>query len=234
MDHILESLPKSLEEVCIWSDGPSSQFKNRYVAAALCKLQKCGLIIQQNFFALITRQRTSRRDWRFCQKTGLGVSSRKYIVIDAPGFVVAANATSNFQVSLMTDYENNKRNRTLRLENLFEFSRPAPSISKIHQLLVINGKLKANILTNLSSQFVDDPPKVGDWYFVDYQNKLYPGEIKEVNDVAEEYGIETMEATGKHWKWPNNSDIIFYTKDKLIWKFGHPIVLKSCGHFTFK
>ena len=97
----------------------------------------------------------------------------------------------------MTDSEINKRNRTLQLEKSFKFSQLVPSISKIHQLLVIDGKLKANKLTNLNSQFVDYIPKVGDWYFVEYQNKLYPGEIKEVDDVTEEYKMETMEATGK-------------------------------------
>ena len=45
IDHVSESLLKGLE-VCIWSDGPSSQFKNRYVTAAVCELQKkYGFII---------------------------------------------------------------------------------------------------------------------------------------------------------------------------------------------
>ena len=54
-----------------------------------------------------------------------------------------------------------------------------------------------------------------------------------MDDVAEEYKIETMEATGKHWKRPNKSDI-FYAKNKLIQKLKHPIVLNSRGHFTFE
>ena len=53
-------------------------------------------------------------------------------------------------------------------------------------------------------------------------------------DVAEEYKKEPMEARGEDWKWLNKRDIIFYTKDKLIQKLGHPIVLNSRGHFTFE
>ena len=52
IDQTLESLPKGLEEVCMWSIGPSSQFKNHYVAAVQCELQKkYDLIIQWNIFA---------------------------------------------------------------------------------------------------------------------------------------------------------------------------------------
>ena len=95
----------------------------------------------------------------------------------------------------MTDSEINKRNRNLLMEK--SYSNFLNQCQAFPKLLVIGGKLKANKLTNLRSQFVDDPPKVYDWYFVEYQNKLYPGEIKEVDDVTEEYKMETMEATGK-------------------------------------
>lgn len=105
------------------------------------------------------------------------------------------------------------------MEKLFKISQPVPNISKIHQLLLIDDNLKANKLTNLSSLSEDEPSKVGDWYFVEYQNKLYPGEIKKTDNMAEEYQVETMEATGKYQKWPNKCDI-FYTKDKLIKKVG--------------
>lgn len=40
VDEILQCLPRDLMEVSIWSDGPSPQFKNRFIAAALCALHK--------------------------------------------------------------------------------------------------------------------------------------------------------------------------------------------------
>ena len=39
VDMILDTIPASVKSVSIWSDGPASQFKNRYIAAALHTLQ---------------------------------------------------------------------------------------------------------------------------------------------------------------------------------------------------
>ena len=53
IDFLLETLPKDTSELFIWSDGPASQFKNRYIAEilpVLCK--RYDLVnIQWNFFA---------------------------------------------------------------------------------------------------------------------------------------------------------------------------------------
>ncbi|KAJ4428489.1 hypothetical protein ANN_24526 [Periplaneta americana] len=40
MDRLLEEIPTEVNEVSVWSDGPSSQFKNRYIAASLKVLQE--------------------------------------------------------------------------------------------------------------------------------------------------------------------------------------------------
>ena len=46
------TIPASVKLVSIWSDGPASQFKNRYIAAALHTLQSTyKLLIYWNFFA---------------------------------------------------------------------------------------------------------------------------------------------------------------------------------------
>ena len=53
MDRILEEIPKEINKVSVWSDGPSSQFKNRYIAASLKVLQKKHKlqVIKWNYFA---------------------------------------------------------------------------------------------------------------------------------------------------------------------------------------
>lgn len=52
IDKVLDGLPKTVMIVSIWSDGPASQFKNRYIAAAIPALQKKHHItIRWNFFA---------------------------------------------------------------------------------------------------------------------------------------------------------------------------------------
>ncbi|KAJ8033178.1 39S ribosomal protein L13, mitochondrial [Holothuria leucospilota] len=52
MDVLLGYLPDSVSSISIWSDGPASQFKNRYMAASLHPLGKAHKIdIEWNFFA---------------------------------------------------------------------------------------------------------------------------------------------------------------------------------------
>lgn len=53
VDKILNEIPKEIESVNIWSDGPTSQFKNKYIAAALPTLnEKHNLKINWNFFTM--------------------------------------------------------------------------------------------------------------------------------------------------------------------------------------
>lgn len=49
---LLTELPKSLKTLKIWSDGPSSQFKNKFIAAMIPELEaEFGLKIYWNYFA---------------------------------------------------------------------------------------------------------------------------------------------------------------------------------------
>ena len=57
MDIIFEMLPDSVQTVSIWSNGPSSQFKNRFMVAAVPLLErkfKKGIV--WNYFANLTRK----------------------------------------------------------------------------------------------------------------------------------------------------------------------------------
>ena len=53
LDMLLEMTPSSIKKtVSIWSDGPASQFKNHFIAAAMISLQeKHNMNIHWNFFA---------------------------------------------------------------------------------------------------------------------------------------------------------------------------------------
>ena len=53
IDHLLDTLPAIVKSISIWSDGPSSQFKNRFVVAAISSLQeKHNIDITWNFLQL--------------------------------------------------------------------------------------------------------------------------------------------------------------------------------------
>ena len=40
VSRLLDVIPETVQSVSIWSDGPSSQFKHRYIAASLHTLEK--------------------------------------------------------------------------------------------------------------------------------------------------------------------------------------------------
>ena len=51
VSRLLDDIPATVKSVSIRSDGPSSQFKNHYIAASLHALEKQGIKILWNFFA---------------------------------------------------------------------------------------------------------------------------------------------------------------------------------------
>ena len=48
-----------------------------------------------------------------------------------------------------------------------------------------------------------------------------------------DYQVSVMEKAGKHWKWPNPKDNIFYPKKSLIVKLDKPDVANNRGHYKF-
>ena len=52
LDEVLKVFPPGIEEVRVWIDGPSSQFKNRFVKASIKTLtQRRGINLCWNFSA---------------------------------------------------------------------------------------------------------------------------------------------------------------------------------------
>ena len=75
LDKVLDGLPDHVKKVSLWSDGPASQFKNRYIAASMDTLQcKHKLEIQWNFFPTSHGKGTSGRDWWICETSCVGKS----------------------------------------------------------------------------------------------------------------------------------------------------------------
>ena len=52
IDRLLDGLPQSIHHIDLWSDGPSGQFKNRFIAALIPWFQKRkNMHIKWNYFA---------------------------------------------------------------------------------------------------------------------------------------------------------------------------------------
>jgi hypothetical protein len=141
---ILKELPNSLKILKIWSDGPSSQFKNKFIASLIPILEKkCCLKIVWNFFA------TSHG--KGCVD-GIGatvknvvrnhINGRTIIVNSASDFVQAFNLTpSTIVVEEATGNDFEEINETLETVALFEKCKNIRNISNAHQIQCIDGKI---------------------------------------------------------------------------------------------
>ena len=115
INKILDLLPANVKTVSFWSDGPSSQFKNRYHIASLAGLQQDHNVeITWNYFAASHGKgpvdgiggSAKRHVWN-------KVRSRKHHVDSARTFVLAAQDMPRVQVVEMTSTEIDKRNEDM-------------------------------------------------------------------------------------------------------------------------
>ena len=67
---------------------------------------------------------------------------------------------------------------------------------------------------------------VNSYVIVQYNSDYFPGKILQRDDVDEEYEVKTMSSTNyggkKVWKWPEKTDVLYYTKDRIIKSISNP------------
>ncbi len=133
----------------------------------------------------------------------------------------------------------------LNTKEVFEAASPIPGIAAIHSIKIDNLE---NTVGHVLTEDTDRPQcdesdngseaggsscqiGVGDWYAVEYEGKVYPGEVKSI--TTDDVQVSVMVQAGKHWKWLTIPDEIFYQQDKFVQKLSAPVVINSCGHFQF-
>ena len=247
IDKLLEDIPQEVEEVHIWSDGPTSQFKNKYIAAALPTLQaKHNITIKWNFFATSHGKgpvdgiggSVKRQVWD-------SVKRRQHVVYNAAQFVLAAAATSNVRVLEMSQVDIESRYEDLKLSSVFANATTMEGIMRHHFLEVVNGDTVGRQLTNQLEPTIQPQHtnatrlnndtieiSVGNWFQVEYDGQLYPGEVKDI--ANNEYLVSVMVRAGKYWKWPAHDDEIYYQRESLIRKIDPPEVINARGYFKFR
>lgn len=236
IDFILEELPKDIKEVSIWSDGPASQFKNRYISAVLHSLEeKHLLLITWNYFATSHGKgpvdgiggSVKRQVWQSVK--------RGTLVQNAVTFVETASKVSNVKVVLMNTEDIETRNNSLKLNSLFADALPFEGISRVHCLLVDKKRPKGSWVSDLkparSNNFIETIA-VGDWVEVLYEGKLYPGELNKIENG--EYLVKVMVKSGQYWKWPEKNDEYYYTKEELVRKLNPPTVSQFSSRLRFQ
>ena len=154
LDKLLEDIPETIKTASIWSDGPASQFKNRFIVASLSALQsKHKLAIDWNYFA--TSHGKGPVDGiggtikRFVWSA---VKARKIMVQNASSFVEAAKQ-SKVKVTEINTSEIVKRNSSLNLDQVFNDAPTIKGIANYHHIVITeNGPELFNLTKDRSSR----------------------------------------------------------------------------------
>ena len=199
VDYLLDTLPATVKTISVWSDGPSSQFKNKFITEVITALQdKHQINIKWNYFTTShgkgpvdgTGDSVRRQVWT-------AVSRRTSLATDATSFTATAKKVCNVDVVEMTSDEVDKRNAILNTEKVFQNASVVKGITSIHCNQVIGLVLHAHTTTKAAmetsiaqSSLESESLKVSRWCFLQYEDELFPGEIKAV--VGDSYEVSKM------------------------------------------
>ena len=203
LDHLITSLIDHQTSVLqIWSDGPSSQDINRFIAAAISKLEeKHNIQIIWNFFAashgkgpvdaiggMVKRQVATR------------VNQRRAVVKDAETFFQCALDTfKTTNVYYISDERVKELVEKHGLKNTFQTAPALPGIFNAHQFKVVDHKVEMrSYSTNLSllGQKQNVPTKVttipakeviikcGSFVLLSYDFAMYSGSAVKTKRLA--------------------------------------------------
>lgn len=142
---ILAKIPKAIKVVRLWSDGPTSQFKNKFVANIIQLFEKhFSIKIYWNFFptahgkgcidgiGAVVKSKVRRL-----------VQTRKTIVNNAKDFVSAFNSEkSSIEVVEMTPSDIKSISHSLNLEQIFMKAPAVKNITKFHQIQSVDNAVK--------------------------------------------------------------------------------------------
>ena len=198
MSQVIEKFIKErhpeIKQVYVFSDGPSSQFKNKYIANFIHTFNKI-VQIQLNYFA--TSHGKGVVD-------GIGgtvkcivwnaVMSRKSpAVVDTQSFFELANSlTTSVKVSLVNRKEMKDISDSLCLDECFSEALRLPGISRFHCIEPQgDGSLNCR-LYSLQSLDENRPPDVYPYESDDTDSESFGGEISEDDNEESEYNSESF------------------------------------------
>lgn len=260
VNYLLRYLKKehsSIKSVQVFSDGPSSQFKQRYLFSNLFLFeQHHNIKLTWNFFATSHGKgvvdgiggTVKRAVWRH-MKTG------KKTVVNTPKEYadIASKLMTKIHIKYISSEE--MEEDTEYLNTYWEKILPIPNIQTIHCVTATeHNKIITSVTSLLQSRSVvtlfddesseDEDPfednqknidigslKENDWILVKYDSMLYPGYITQI--IEKEIEVTVMHKSNKHYKWPENEDKIFYSLQCVVKKISSPTPVGNRGQFIF-
>lgn len=242
----------------IFSDGPASQFKNRYMAAMLQHLRQHWDLEEMRWSFSATSHGKGPVD-------GIGgmvkrvawqqVRTRKASVTNAETFVSVVQPLTTTTILLDTPEQFAEIQNILQIQTIFSNAPYISGISEDHDWIstaeqpfsrkfLSSGNdlpppapqiLKIVELTN------DTPVKdetlfvAGQWVQVTYDGETFPGEIVEtLSEQPQEYRVKVMHPWGLYWRWPERDDIALYLASNVLKRIEPPLVVGSRGQYNFE
>lgn len=232
----------------IYSDGPSCEFKNKYMAKVLHLLSnKYGGEWYWKFFATSHGKGVvdgvGGRAKSLVRQKCMSKSGKTIVQSSKDFFDVIKDLMPSTKVFL---FNHNDINEKIKKDNPWENVKEIPGIQRMHVMSAINSKVNLwhtdaddksapDLTVNFQDESNDDIMnlQIGEWCLVEYDGSKYAGEIISIPVGRPEFEVSVMVPSGKYWKWPEKPDILFYTKAQIIQKLMPPIVVNSRGLFKF-
>lgn len=244
----------NIKVVDVFSDGPSSQFKNQYIFNALPWLiRKCGLDeLHWHFFATSHgKGAVDAIGGTVKREVWMGTLSGNVMVNSLEDFCKSANQKNKkIVVEAVSQDEMKKQLDNLGLQHLFQQSSPISDIKKMHYVGVTS-ETYAIETRNYSNQVEElnsvEPESDDEWYdktcdkisgadlkvgcyvLVEYEAELFPGVITCIMDKW--ITVKAMEKCKGGWRWPEKDDVIDYERDKVVRMINFPVPINNRGTF---
>lgn len=153
MSTIFYEIPTEVSEVRVWSDGPSSQFKNKFIAASLKPLEDTHKkkIIWNYFATSHGKGPVDGIGGSVKRQVRQAVLSGKGVVYNASDFCSVAKKVSNVTVLHMSVDEIDSLNTKLDVKSIFEEADTVPGITKSHCIFWEDKSLMTYALTRKMS-----------------------------------------------------------------------------------
>ena len=206
----------------IYTDGPSLEFKNRYIVKLV---------------SMLSKKFQCKFSWKyFATSHGKGVvdgisgsakslvrkrvmNQGKNVVIVKISRVLYKVAKDDMKGVTVLHISEGQISELIKEKKPWENIKDASGISKIHVVSYCDGSTIEMFKTNLSKdpsstivykdEDVDRSEKlnVADWALVSYDGKKFPGEVASIIATDIEVSVMKYSRKGK-WYWPDKADII--------------------------
>lgn len=247
------------KKLIIYTDGPSGEFKNKFMIKLLADLsgELNGCKVEWKYFA--TSHGKGVVD-------GIGGSAkslvRQSVMARGNGVIVQgahdfAKEVKKLMPNINVKYVSQEKIcKSINIRNPWCGVKDVPGVRKAHFMACEGNGCVALYTDTTSSELLNKVRygnvcvsdnvalypsevknvdcKLGDWVLVKYDGKTYPGEVTGLGSgQGVQVSVMRKAYLGQNWKWPDKKDEILYEHHNILKKIDPPVPIGTRGQFTF-